>query len=216
MAEIADFRSYTNTPKRRHTFYCYCTQEFVQDQAIFFVLVEAYRATRSKRQGLLLKEWFIDGNIPDELQDGGYLTQVNVAGSDRDAMGNRVNTEVNRIGLTFADKRAKHGGGVRGFFGAAFQKLGNTSLSGDIFDSAQRQVVKMLDETGKHGFCTPVAAGRYNPDGTYQPKAFFVPMVVPLRKHLKEAGFNPDQLGFDRHRTRQALSEIILSPPRLP
>ncbi len=43
MADKQKLQSFTNTPTRRHTFYCYCTQRFVQDQAIFFLLVDAFR-----------------------------------------------------------------------------------------------------------------------------------------------------------------------------
>lgn len=197
MAGIKEFRSYTNTKARRHTFYCYCTKEFIQDQAIFFLLVEAYREGRLKRQALFLTDWFINGNIPDVLQEGGYVGIVNISSSLQATVSDSAKNAVSSVGRTFSDKMANHGGGVGGFFGALRQKMGDTKLSGDIFDAPQAQVVTMLDETGKHGFGGVDGNGAtYKPDATYQPTGAFAHQVPILGKHLKTAGFNPDQLGI--------------------
>lgn len=192
MAGIDEFRAYTNTPARRHTFYCYCTKEFVQDQAIFFILVEAYRASRRKRQAAFLKDWFIDGNIPDALQDGGYLGIVNISDTLQNTVRANTNNAISAVGLTFRDKVKTHG-----FFGAIGKKLGDTSISGNLFDAPQNQVVTMLDETGKHGFGGVGGAGaKYQPDSAYQPLGAFANQMPLLRKHLKTAGFDPDDIGL--------------------
>ncbi len=197
MAGYDDFRSYTSTPARRHTFYCYCTKELVQDQAIFFLLVEAFRGKRSKRQALFINDWFINGNIPDELQEYGYLTNVNIAADLKNSVSDRAQAAVADVGLTFADKRAKHGGGVRGFFGAVAQKFGDTGVSGDMFNAPQAQVVTMLDENGKHGFGGAGGLGAtYMANGKYQPRAMFSGQVQIFGKYLKEAGFKPNELGI--------------------
>lgn len=197
MADIKEFRAYTNTQARRHTFYCYCTKEFIQDQAVFFLLVETYRQSRLKRQALFLNDWFINGNIPDELQDGGYIGIVNISSSLKANVSGQANAAVAAVGRTFSDKMANHGGGVGGFFGALRQKMGDTKLAGDIFDAPLAQVVTMLDETGKHGFGGVGGAGAtYNADATYQPFGGFAHQVPIFRSHLKTAGFDPDQLGI--------------------
>lgn len=197
MAGITEFRSYTNTKARRHTFYCYCTKEFIQDQAIFFLLVEAYRESRLKRQALFLTDWFINGNIPDVLQDGGYVGIVNISSSLQATVSAGANNAVSAVGRTFSDKMANHGGGVGGFFGALRQKLGDTKVSAGIFDTPLAQVVAMLDDAGKHGFGGVNGYGAtYDPDATYQPFGGFAHQVPIFRKHLKTAGFDPDQLGI--------------------
>ncbi len=191
MAGIDEFRDYTNTRRRRHTFYCYSTKEFVQDQAIFFVLVEAYRKTRSKRQALFLTDWFVEGNIPDDMQDGGYLTNVNISSELKNKISGETRTTVGNVGLTFADKREKHG-----FWGAVKLKtFGDTKAPEKLFDTAQIQVAKMLDD--RHGFGGVKGAGAtYQPDSSYQPNAVFSGQAQILRKHLKTAGFDPDDLGI--------------------
>lgn len=192
MAGIDEFRAYTSTPARRHTFYCYCTKEFIQDQAIFFMLVEAFRISRRKRQALFLKDWFIDGNIPDALQEGGYLGIVNISSTLQQTVRTNTSNAVSAVGLTFRDKVRSHG-----FFGAIGKKLGDTSVSGTLFDTPQSQVVSMLDEAGKHGFGRDGGAGAtYQPDSTYQPLGAFAGQVQILRKHLKTADFDPDELGL--------------------
>lgn len=197
MAGIKEFRSHTNTKARRHTFYCYCTKEFIQDQAIFFLLVEAYRESRLKRQALFLTDWFIKGNIPAVLQEGGYVGIVNISSSLQTTVSDRANNAVAAVGRTFSDKMEKHGGGVGGFFGALRQKIGDTKVSADIFDTPCAQVVSMLDDAGKHGFGGVDGTGAtYAPDATYQPFGAFAHQVPIFRKHLKTAGFDPDQLGI--------------------
>ena len=197
MAGISEFRSYTSTPARRNTFYCYCTKELIQDQAIFFMLVDAYRVKRRKRQALFLNDWFIEGNIPEVLQDGGYLGIVNISSAMQTAVSERTTSAISSVGLTFADKRRKHGGGVKGFFGAVFQKAGNTGVAENLFDGPQAQVVAMLDENGKHGFGgIGGARATYQPDGKYQPLGYFANKVPIFRKHLKTNGFDRDELGI--------------------
>ena len=197
VADINDFRNYTNTPARRHTFYCYCTQELVQDQAVFFMLVEAYRQRRLKRQAVFLNDWFILGNIPDELQDRGYLGIVNIADTAKNTVSQNATAAVNAVGKTFADKVRNHGGGARGIFGAVKQKLGDTKVDGELFNRPQEQVVSMLDETGKHGFGHIGGAGAtYQPDGVYQPRGTFSHQVPIFRKYLKTVDFDPDNLGI--------------------
>lgn len=197
MANINDFRNYTNSPARRHTFYCYCTQELVQDQAVFFLLVEAFHQSRLKRQAVFLNDWFILGNIPDDLQDRGYLGIVNIADASKNAVSRNATAAVDAIGKTFGDKMRNKGGGIKGFFGAMKQKIGDTRVDGALFDQPQAQVVGMLDETGKHGFGRDGGAGAtYLPDGVYQPRGTFSHQVPLFRKHLKTAGFDPDSLGI--------------------
>ncbi|MBN9028478.1 MAG: hypothetical protein BGO05_06855 [Rhizobiales bacterium 63-7] len=190
MADKQKLQSFTNTPTRRHTFYCYCTQRFVQDQAIFFLLVDAFRESRLKRQAVFLNDWFIEGNIPQALQDNAYLGIVNISQKLKEFTSTGTSQAISNVGRTFADKRAKHGGGVSGFFGALKQKMGDTKLDGNLFDSAQSQAAGMLGDTSQ-GFDTI-----YKPDGTYQPSGVFAAQVPLLRKELKAVNFDPDSLGI--------------------
>lgn len=190
MADKTKLQSFTNTPARRHTFYCYCTQRYVQDQAVFFLLVDAYRVSRLKRQAEFLNKWFIEGNIPKALEANGYLGIVNISQKLKEFTSEGANKAISDVGRTFADKRAKHGGGVSGFFGALKQKLGDTKLEGHLFDSAQTQAAGMLGDRSQ-GFDTV-----YQPDGTYQPAGIFAQQVQLLRKELKDVNFDPDSLGI--------------------
>jgi hypothetical protein len=196
MASIAEFRAYTSTPARRNTFYNYCTTRYVQDQAVFFVLVDAFKAEKRKRQATFINEWFINGNIPDEYTRNGYLGIVNISSGLQGTISTNTTSAVSAVGLKFADKMNNHGGGVRGFFGAIRQKLGDTTVSENLFDTAQAQVVTMLSDVG-HGFGGEGGKGAtYKPDGTYQPNGSFSQQVIRFRKDLKEAGFDPDKLGI--------------------
>lgn len=197
MASITEFRAYTNTPARRNTFYSYCTTRFVQDQAIFFLLVDAFKAEKSKRQAIFLNEWFIKGNIPAEYTDNGYLGIVNISSGMQGTISSGATAAVSAVGRTFADKMSNQGGGVRGFFGAVKQKLGDTTVSPTLFDAAQAQVVTMLDDGGRHGFGGVGGVGAtYKPDGTYQPIGSFSQQVIRFRKDLKVGGFDADKLGI--------------------
>lgn len=197
MAAIAEFKAYTNTAARRRTFYCYCTKEFVQDQAVFFVLVDAYRTSRRKRQAVFLNDWFINGNIPQTLQEGGYLGIVNIAEAMKKTVSDAANAAVAAVGRSFADKMANQGGGVGGFFGALGKKITGTGVPANLFDAPQAQVVTMLDEGGKHGFGAKNGAGAtYRPDGAYQPLGAFTAQAQIFKAHLKTAGFDPDDLGI--------------------
>jgi hypothetical protein len=196
MASITEFRSYTSTAARRNTFYCYCTTRYVQDQAIFFLLVEAFQADKCKRQALFIKDWFIDGNIPADYTDNGYLGIVNISSGLQGTISTNTTAAVSAVGRTFADKMSRNGGGVGGFFGALRQKMGDTTVSSALFNTAQAQVVTMLDDQ-RHGFGGVGGAGAtYQPDGTYQPLGAFSKQVIRFRKDLKIGGFDPDKLGI--------------------
>jgi len=196
MADIVKFRGFLTTPARRRTFYCYTAKLFLQDQAMFLVLVEAYRASRSKRQALLLTDMFIDGNIPDILAEGGYVTKVNIEKALATTMSAANNAAVNAVGKTFADKQKLAGGGASGFFGALKAKLSDTKLPEDLFAAAQGQVCVMLSEHGFDGVSRNLNLV-YNPDGTYMPPATFSgAQIAALKQILKTGGFDPDDLGI--------------------
>ncbi|HEY4253027.1 MAG TPA: hypothetical protein VGM87_17585 [Roseomonas sp.] len=195
MAGLDDYRRYTSTPARRRTFYCYCTKEFVQDQAAFFVLVEAYRVSRRKKQALFLNDWFINGNIPQTLQAGGYLSIVNIAASLQKSTSDATTAAVAAVGKTFADKMANQGGGVGGFFGALGKKISGTGVPADLFDAAQGQVVGMLND--RHGFGAQGGLGAtYQMDGSYLPNGIYAGQVAAFKSALTTAGFDPDSLGI--------------------
>lgn len=197
MASIAEFRAYTNTAARRNTFYNYCTTRYVQDQAVFFLLVDAFKADKRKRQATFLNDWFIKGNIPDEHTQNGYLGIVNISSGLQGTISTNTTSAVSAVGRNFADKMNNHGGGVSGFFGAIREKLGDTTVSDSLFDAAQAQVVTMLDDNGRHGFGGVGGAGAtYKPDGVYQPVGAFSQQVIRFRKDLKIGGFDPDKLGI--------------------
>ena len=167
MASITEFRAYTSTPARRNTFYSYCTTRFVQDQAIFFLLVDAFKAERAKRQATFINEWFINGNIPDLYTDNGYLGIVNISDTLKGTISTNTTTAISAVGRTFADKMSNKGGGVRGFFGAIKQKMGDTGVSDTLFDAAQAQVVEEA---------LPVAEGgeSFVDEGEHFVEGFFV------------------------------------------
>jgi len=197
MADLSIFQSYTNTPQRRNSFYCYSTKFFIQDAAIFFILVEAYRTYRSKRQAVFLNDWFIDGKIPDDLQEGGYLSQINISSDLRKEYSKGASDAVNAVGRTFADKAKNHGGGITGFFGALKQKTGDNRLSAGVFDEPQSRVVEMLDSNNAHGFGDDGGAGAtFKPHLHYQPFGKFATQTLKFRGALKAVGFNPDTLGI--------------------
>ena len=184
---VDKFRALTNTPARRHSFYCYCSQKFAQDQAIFFLLVEAFRQSRAKRHAIFINEWFIKGNIPATLD--GFITKVNISATLSKSVGGSVDSAVAAVGRTFSDKMAKHGGGVGGFFGALRQKAGDTGVDADLFKSAQSGMVEMLADP-YNKFDT------YNPDNAYQPNPTFSSQLMLFRKELKSSGFDTKDLGL--------------------
>jgi len=187
-SNVEKFRELTNTPARRHTFYCYCTQKFAQDQAIFFLLVEAFRQSHSKRHAIFINDWFIKGNIPAALD--GFVTQVNISSSLSKSVGKSVDSAVTAVGKTFSDKRANHGGGFGGFLGALRQKMGDTGLDADLFKNAQAGMVEMLADPYNKFDDT------YKPDGMYQPNPSFSKQLILFRKEIMSVGFDAKDLGL--------------------
>jgi len=74
---IAVLTGYTKTPAKRHNLFCFSTQTFAQDAVVYWLLVQQFQTDRKKSQALFIKDWFIDGNIPQNLQDGGFLSKCN-------------------------------------------------------------------------------------------------------------------------------------------
>ncbi len=193
MADIQDFREYTSTPLRRNSFYCFSTKRFTQDVAIVFLLVEGYRKDRRKRQANFITDWFINGNIPEDLQERGFLSKMNIASELTREYSAKANSAIDAVGLTFKDKAKNHGGGLGGIFGALRQKTGNNKLSIDLFDEVQLRTVEMLNENGFHD-----GEGNliFRPDHTYMPFGGFAGKLPKFRMALKEAGFDANALGI--------------------
>ncbi len=186
--ELSMYREFTNTPNRRHNFYCYCSHLYCQEMAIFFMLVEDFRRDRRKRQAVFLTEWFVKGNIPKDLKDEGFLTEINISSKQVKEYGARAEGAVNAVGRTFIDKAKNHGGGVKGLLGALKQKKsGNTQISGEIFDDMQIYVIGMLNEN---------RAADFKLDHDYMPNGKYAGKIAKLRMALKDAGFDPNGLGI--------------------
>lgn len=138
MEDIDIFREYNNTPLRRNHFYCFSTKGLTQDVAVIFLLIEAFRRERRKRQANFITDWFIDGNIPEDLQDRGFLAKLNIDIDLTRQYSAKASKAVGAIGLTFADKAKNHGGGISGILGALKQKKARSKeLSADLFDEVR-------------------------------------------------------------------------------
>lgn len=196
MAKIEHFRQFTDNKERRRSFYCYCTNLQSQDQAIFFLLVEAYRAARRKRQAIFINDWFIKGQIPQDLQAGGYLSKVNIQQQVQQSISGATTTAVNKIGRTFSDKVAVNGGGIAGFFGALAQKGADTRPPQELFEAAEREVVGMLNGNDNDFGNAEGKGGKFIPDHFYQPYGAFAKQAQSFKGQLKIAGFDPDDLGI--------------------
>ena len=86
---------------------------------------------------------------------------------------------------------------MSGFFGALRQKMGDTTVNASLFNTAQSQVVTMLDDGGRHGFGGVGGVGAtYNSNGAYQPLGSIAARVVRFRKELKAGGVEPDKVGI--------------------
>ena len=192
---------YVDTPQRRHNLYCYCTHRWAQDSAVFFILVENWRKKRQKRQAQFINDWFIQGNIPDELTKGGYMMQVNLSPKLWDETNANVTNGIAAVGKTFADKRARHGGGFTGFLGAVGQKLfTDTSLADEkVFNEAQNVAAVVMqgnNDSGFFGTRNPATHFLYNPDATWQHNPIFDKQLPVLKRYLTMNGFSPVELGI--------------------
>jgi hypothetical protein len=196
MANIQHFRAFTNNKERRRSFYCYCTTLRTQDQAVFFLLVEAYRAARRKRQAIFINNWFIKGEIPAILDAGGYLSKVNIQSAVEKQISSLTADSVAAIGQTFADKIKVNGGGISGFFGAIAQKTADNKPPQELFEAAEREVVGMLNGNDNDFGNAQGTGGKFVPDHFYQPYGGFAAQVLIFKGHLKTAGFDPDDLGI--------------------
>lgn len=196
MANITHFREFTNNKERRRSFYCYCTNLQSQDQAIFFLLVEAYRVTRRKRQAIFINDWFIKGEIPQTLQAGGYLSKVNIQSAVQKQISSVTADSVAAIGKTFADKVKVNGGGIFGFFGAMAQKTADNKPPQELFEAAEREVVVMLNGNDNDFGNAEGKGGKFIPDHFYQPFGAFAAQAQIFKGHVKTADFDPDDLGI--------------------
>jgi hypothetical protein len=186
---LKDLAGYTNTEARRQVFFSWSTTQFAQDQAVYYLLVKHYRLTPKKKQAQLIKEWFLDGKIPDDLQDKGFLSRVNIAASVRDEVGKTAGYYASI--RTFRDKVAyfANKGFGAGSIGAAIglKLSGKTKPPADLFDATlTTDFLIMLDDSIRRG---------YRPDGPYQANGTFKTQTQKLRTHLQLAGFEPDFLG---------------------
>src|SRR5262245_45271749 len=104
---------FTDRPSRCRTFYCYSTLEWCQEIAVYYLLVRAYRREPKKRYADFIYDLFLDPNrpVPDALEQGGYITKLNIGEAKVQTLTGRV-TEVVKNVRTFSRKMTAEGGGV--------------------------------------------------------------------------------------------------------
>jgi hypothetical protein len=189
MASLEEARQWCSNKTRYHNLYCFGWQQSSYDQVIPFILIEAYRVNRRKRQAVFINEWFVKGNIPDQFKV--YFDKVNVAGAKLDIEYNKISGVISDIGRTFGDKIDKQGGGLAGFFGAIELSIfGDTKPPEKLFDNIQSELARMFD-TGSTG-----AFYSFKPDKKYQSPGQFSNLIIEFKKILTENGFDPDQIGI--------------------
>lgn len=171
----------------RRNFYAWSTLEYATESAIFLLMVHQFRQDRKKRQAQLIYDWFIKGEIPEALQDYGYLSRINISSRESQEASTRFNDAMSKVGKTISEKISKHGFVA----GVALAIGGDTKLAADLFDPAARLVWSMLVSDSKYG-----SRSKHQPSAEYQPRASFATQVALLKKAMKEAGFDPDGLGI--------------------
>jgi hypothetical protein len=179
-----DLENWTDTKAHRRAFYCWSTTVFLQDQAMYWSLVRVFRHDPKKRYASFINDWFIEGNIPEDMQAKGYMSKFNTSA---ERSGNiSANVQVANRTKTFAGKMQAAGGGVGGFFKALKVKLTtDTKLPTNIFDSTIRDLTEMFGDA-RHNF---------QRNQQYQPNGAFADQVQGLKKYLTEAGFDADDIG---------------------
>jgi hypothetical protein len=174
----------TNTPARRHAFFCYMSQKWNEDLGLFWLLVQQFQTDRKKKQALLLKDWFLDGNIPAECDDDDLrLSRLNIAASVR----NPASTAAGRFRsvLTFTQKIDAAGG----LMGAIVMKItGESTPPADLFDKALNGIWQPLQNPA-------IDLENFNPDGSYKFRGDANKMQI-LSALLTAAGFDPDSAGI--------------------
>jgi hypothetical protein len=183
------FGDWTSTKQRRHNFYCTSTISYTQETAIFALCVIGFKQSHKKRQAALLRTWFVDAQIPSALAKGGYISPLNISSDLAATSKTSINAAVDAVGKTFLNKVKNHGGGLRGLAGAINQKYGDaTGVDPRLFD-------ELLTGTLPEMFAVPAFANS-NPDHVQQPNGNFADQIQTLKRHLREADFNPDDLGI--------------------
>lgn len=119
------------TKQRRTNLFNYATRTYSANEAGFFLLVEEFRKTGSKRQAVFLRDTYIKGDVVEGLEK--VTGQINL--DRRDATSElikKVSDHVEGVGLSMKDKIRDNG-----LLKAIELKMGNTSIDKTLFDAAQ-------------------------------------------------------------------------------
>jgi hypothetical protein len=156
--------NYTKTPVRRQNFFSYLTKKHGQHLAVYWLLVQQFKSARKKTQAQFIKDWFLDGNIPADLREWGFLRPLNAG----DSLGSEVGKRVAAGDFT--------GGGV---FGGL---MGKPKLPANLFDETLEQIREALQDPG-YGLRT------FQPDVPSKQRSI-KDQVLSLKWHLTRAGFD--------------------------
>jgi hypothetical protein len=188
---------HTNTPARRHNFFCYCTINSRSPFAVYWLLVQQFRTDPKKTRAQLINDWFIDGNIPTYLKEGGFLDTLNIGGEVGRKAVAPVKTYI--ATTTFADG---------GFFGALHSKISGTRAPANLFDDT---LAAIGDAAYDFEWLLKKKTPVFNADRKYQlnggngavvgqnREASLRPvqqLVIYLASHLRVAGFDPKKAGI--------------------
>ena len=192
---INEILGYTTTTARRRAFFNFSTLVYCTGEATFFLLVNEFRKTGKKRQAIFLKEAYL------EEKDFGVAVNTFVAGGlnikgaafDRKAFGKSVIDQVDSVGRTSIDKIKR--GGLVNFIGG---KLGRdaTGIHPDIFDELLDMAA--VDLSGNMGANQQIygSAGKFKPNGSYQPNPKFQQHLPAFRTKLEALKFDTASLGI--------------------
>ncbi len=188
-SNVTDVRRMASTPEGKRAVYVCCLRQYASENFVAFMCIEQFSRERKKRQALMICQWFIDEDFPEEVSS--LMTAINMSGDEKKEAAreySKIKKKIDAIGKTMKDKVKKHGGGIGGFIGALKQKATtSTKIDGKFFDTMQDQAAWNIR-------AAVVQEGGL--DESAAPDARWINHIIALKRELKIAGFDPDAMGI--------------------
>ena len=188
-------REITTTKQRRNSFFNYATQAGTCNEAVFFLLVEAYRKKPRKSQAEFLNDAFVQGKDMGQTINTFSEGGINIGPRDMDkaALSRTINTGIESVGRSFHDKVEKNG-----LITAVTSKIlrDPTGLDANIFDVAQDWAASNVWFSHCPDATPGTPQGIFNASSTYQTNARYKVYLFKFQLKLTSLGFNWIDLGI--------------------
>ena len=177
--------SKTNTRKRRHNLFCSATVVYAQNEPIAWLMLRSFRESGERRQAELIEQWFINDQIPKELESKSFITEINLKKRES------IMASIPLASSLPQTPPSSSKGGFASLFTPLRRKSSTINAGSEMYDNLEEAIAfNIIDGMPDY------PNSFLNPDQMLQPNPVFARQTQYLKLLLAAYTFDPDRMGI--------------------